>query len=116
MTLTTNGKNYIAEKFGIGGCFVRSGINYTVLVIDGVQYPYNTGTGSLVSKLISSVTTSITIGSNIYTNEMLKIANDNTYVNLIDTQWIVANDGLPIGESQYCVTSCTTPTCVFTVT
>lgn len=114
MTLTDNGKRYIAYNFGIGQCFVSSGLNYTFLGIDNVTYTRtNEATAQVVGKLTSGIGQSVTINGNTYTNTMLTSANGEV-VTTPDTQLIAQNDGSPVGEPQYCYT-CSPPSCSFTI-
>jgi len=112
MTLTTNGKNYIANKFGSNGCFASSGLSWTYLGTDNVTYAETGATAQLVSRLVmTSIVVSVKINSVTYTYAQLKSNNDNTDVSLTDTQWISQNDGFPSTEPRYCVAGQTpTPT------
>lgn len=113
MSLTTNGKNYIADKFGIGGCFVSSGISFTY-VAGSTTYNDSGGTAQIVSRLVlTAVVSKVTVGGIDYTYAMLKTANDGVDIDLdADVKgWIVLNDGDPSGEPKYCSGSpSTTPT------
>lgn len=115
MSLTTNGKNYIAQKFGTSNCFVLTGLTWTAVASDGTQVTENGGTASIIGRLVTtSVYASIIINNVTYTYAQMKTANDNTDMTLTDAQWIAANDGSPAGEAQYCFTctpnwKCETP-------
>ncbi len=106
--LTTNGKNYIAQNFGISNCFVSSGLSWTAVANDNTTVNESGGTASIVARLVTTSVykrvdlTAPRTGS--YTYAVLKQANDNTDVTLTDAQWIAANDGSPTGEAQYCYT------------
>lgn len=101
--LTTNGKNYIANKFGIGGCFVATGKTWSYRGTDGVTYNESGGTAQIVSRLVmTSLVQSVTVDGVVYTYTALKTANDNTDLTLDDASWVAANDGSPAGEAKYC--------------
>jgi hypothetical protein len=106
--LTTNGKNYIAQNFGISNCYAASGLSWTAVANDNSTVNESGGTASIVARLVTTSVykrvdlTSPRTGS--YTYATLKQANDNTDVVLTDAQWIAANDGSPTGEAQYCYT------------
>ncbi len=108
MTLTVNGKNYIAQNFGISNCFASSGLSWTAVAVDGGTANESGGTASIVARLTYTNVyeridlTAPRTGS--YTYAALKQANDNTDVTTTDAQWIAANDGTPTGEAQYCYT------------
>ena len=116
MTLTENGKKYIATTFGnVSKCYVASGINWSYTGTDSQIYNESGGTAQIVSRLImTSLVQSVTYNGQNYTYAVLKAANDNTDLTLGDVQWIAQNDGAPAGEAQYCSTvstgsiSCTT--------
>jgi len=116
MTLTENGKKYIAITFGnVSKCYVASGINWSYTGTDSQTYNESGGTAQIVSRLImTSLVQSVTYNGQNYTYTALKTANDNTDMTLGDVQWIAQNDGAPAGEAQYCSTvstgsiSCTT--------
>jgi len=118
LALTTNGKNYIAQNFGISNCFVSTGLSWTAVANDDSTVTESGGTASIVARLVTTSVykridlTSPIIGS--YTYAALKQANDNTDVTLTDAQWIAANDGTPSEESQYCFI-CEVPICSFQV-
>lgn len=102
MTLTTNGKNWIANTFGSGGCYVASGLSWVYRGIDGVDYSETGATSQIVSRLVSSLVQYVTFGGVNYTYSNLKTNNDNTDADLNDALWIAQNDGSPSGEAQYC--------------
>ncbi len=116
MTLTANGKNYIAQNFGISNCCVATGLSWTAVATDGSTVNESGGTASIVARLVTTSVyqridlTAPRTGS--YTYAALKQANDNTDVTLTDAQWVAANDGTPSGESKYCYTTgCSIPKC-----
>ena len=105
--LTEAGKRYIAENFGVGGCFVHSGLSWTVHAVDGSSLHETGGTGQVVSRVISSVTDRVELTSprtGTYRNTDLVSANDGNSVSLLDVMdYIMLNDGYPEGENQYCI-------------
>lgn len=116
MVLTTNGKNYIAEKFGIDGCFVESGLQWTSVAHDGTTADDVGGTKNLVGRLINTMVYEkivlVSPGTGTYTNTQLVRANDDQLVTLPDAKTISSEDG-GVGETQYCVDAVTpapTPT------
>lgn len=116
MTLTTNGKNYIAQNFGISDCFVSTGLNWTYLGIDNQIYNESGATAQIVSNLVmTSIVKSVTINSITYTYSTLRANNDSIDIDLADTQWIAHNDGSPAGEQQYCMTTCDDPVTEMTI-
>jgi hypothetical protein len=106
MTLTANGKNYIAQNFGISNCYSSSGLSWTAVANDDTTVNESGGTASIVARLVTTSVykridlTAPRTGSYTYVN--LKQGNDNTDVVLTDAQWVAANDGSPAGEAQYC--------------
>lgn len=115
MTLTTNGKNYIAQELGIGNCNVSSGLSWIAVATDGSTVSESGGTASIVGRLVTTAVyaridlTSPKVKSYYYSD--LKAANGGTDVTLSDAQWVAANDGSPTGEAQYCAAAVTpTPT------
>ena len=115
MVLSTNGKDYIARELGIGNCFVSSGMAWTSVAVDGVTVNETGGTASIVGRLVNTAIysridlTYPKVKTFYYSN--LKVANDGLDVVLTDSQWIVANDGAPVSEPQYCAAVATlTPT------
>jgi len=112
MTLTTNGKNYIAQKFGLSNCYTATGLSWTAVANDGNQVNETGGTASIVGRLVTtSIYASVIINSVTYTYAQLRTANDNTDLTLSDAQWVAANDGTPTGEAQYCYTCIPNWTC-----
>lgn len=108
MTLTSNGKKYIADKFGSGTpkCYVPSGLSWTYLGTDNVIYSESGGTSQIVSRLVMpALVKSVTFNGVTYTNADLVAGNDGTAVSLDDAKWVAANDGEPVGEAQYCIST-----------
>ena len=112
MTLTTDGKNYIAQNFGVGDCFVASGLTWTAVALDNSTAEESGGTKNIIGRL---ATTNMykaiqlkTPRTGTFTYAMVKSANNNTDFNLmVDAAWIGDNDGSPIGETQYCYAAAT---------
>ena len=98
--LTEAGKRYIAENFGVNNCFATSGISWVSHGADGSRISESGGTDNLVGRLVNpAVYEKIVVtspGSGTYTYSMLKAANDNQDITLVD----VANE---ITGVQYCV-------------
>lgn len=107
MTLTQNGKNYIAQNFGVDDCFVASGLTWTAVALDGSTANESGGTKNIVGRL---ATTNMykeirlkTPRTGTFTYDMVKSANNNTDFSLmVDAAWIGDNDGYPAGENQVC--------------
>lgn len=113
--LTTNGKNYIANKFGLNGCYVSSGMNWTYTSGSSI-FNDTGGTGQLVSRLVmTSIVDYVTYLGVTYTYSDLKANNDNTNIGLEDVFWIVQNDGSPSTEPKFCVSGCNEINCGFIV-
>lgn len=118
MALTTTGKNYIANKFGINNCFVYSGLAWTTYGTGGTSEAETGGTARLVSRLVTSgiVRVQLTAPSTgSYTPADLTSNNENQSVDYADIKWITDHDGYPSGEAQYCAGTIT-PTPVPTST
>ncbi len=98
MTLTDDGKKYIASHFGKSRCYVSSGIGYT----DPAGKPASGGTSDVVSTLkLDDGGLSRGPGNEIYSD--IVTANDGGAVTNTDIVWIASNDGTPSGEARYCV-------------
>lgn len=112
MTLTTNGKNYIANRFGFNNCFAASGISWTGVYTDNTSFSETGATAQVIGRLImTALVKQVTVYGITYLYSDLKTANDNTDVTLDDTKWIGSNDGDPSTEPKFCYTpSTTTPT------
>ena len=105
MTLTTNGINYIKNKFGnTSNCFTNAELNWTYTGTDSVVYTEtNGGTAQIVSNLVmTSLVQSVTISGITYTYADLKAANDDKDITLDDAKWIAQIDGFPEGENKIC--------------
>lgn len=115
MTLTTNGKNWLAINAGINKCFVHEGIAFK----DSFGISRTGGTSDIVSAFFTSHmsnTDNIPIIAN--TNYIqFKTINDNNDLTLLDVSWVYRNDGF--ANAAYCITSitsCGIPTSEFIVT
>lgn len=116
MTLTPNGKNYIAAEFGINNCFVKSGFAWNTIDINDVSTPETGGTAKIVSRLVTTAAikkidiTSPKTKSYVYAD--LKAGNDGTDVDLaIDAVWVANNDEAADPNGVYCAAAATpTPT------
>ncbi len=109
--LTEAGKRYIAENFGIGGCFVYSELTWTRVDKDGETTVETGGTVKLINRLTEPMVVDyIIINSSNYTYAELKAANGNNDIDLDDITWMAEHDGYPPGEDQYCIAVTTTPT------
>lgn len=126
MVLTDNGKEYIAKNFGIGNCFVESGLQWTsvgyeittvdadgnVTVHEAERVEDTGGTKNLVGRLVNTmVYAKIELNqprTGTFTNAQLVGANDGQIVTLPDVATIGFVDG-GVGETQYCVTAVTPP-------
>jgi len=109
--LTEAGTRYIAENFGIGGCFVYSELTWTRVDKDGETTVETGGTVKLINRLTEPMIVDyIIINSSNYTYAELKAANGNNDIDLDDITWMAEHDGYPPGEDQYCIAVTTTPT------
>ena len=113
MTLTTNGKNYIANNFGINSCFSGSGLTWIPVDINNIVGAPETGsTAQIVARLITTAiykeirVTVPAAQAGTYTNALLIAANDEQIINSTDITFINTNDGAPVGEPQYCIGAC----------
>ena len=112
MSLTTAGKNYIAEKFGINNCMVYTGLSWITHGSGGTQENESGGTAQIVARIVTSGITRIQItspSSGSYTLSDLIANNQTQLVDYSDASWISNNDGYPSGEPQYCVGAGPTP-------
>jgi hypothetical protein len=104
MTLTTNGKNWLAQHAGIGNCFAGDGITYTDP--DGTKT--NKRTGDVVNTLeflheVANDTFVVIAGTNY---AQFKVINDNQDLDLVnDVNWAYANDGGSGSTGTYCYTA-----------
>jgi len=95
MTLTINGKDYIAQHFGVSNCFASNGINYTD----------PEGVSTIGSTLDVVSTLKMNIGGNARgpSGEVYIDIPDWGMIDDEDIIWIGSNDGFPAGEPKYCV-------------
>lgn len=98
MTLTTNGLDYIAREFGIGDCWVGSGVSWVSVGHDGSRVSESGGTKHIVGRLINDA---------VYAQIEMVSPRTGTYMK---SQLISANDGQSItlvdvnnADSNYCV-------------
>lgn len=104
MTLSTNGKNYIAQHFGTANCFVSSGISYT----DPAGTAATGSTSDVVATLkLDDGGLSRGPGNEVYDD--IVTANGGAVTNT-DIVWISSNDGSPADEARYCIDATSTPT------
>jgi len=100
--LTQNGKDWIAQKFGINNCYVDSGLTWTVYDTQGNSATYSGGTADIVGQLtMTQLIDRIVLNGVTYRYSDLKAANDGQDISYEDVQWIAQNDG-SAGEPQYC--------------
>lgn len=99
------GKKYIAQNFGVGNCWVYSGLSWRAHGIDGTHVDGAGGTGSIVSRVISGAIERVelkTPRTGSFTKAQLTAANAGE-VTLIDIRDVIlANDGYPTGQAKYC--------------
>ncbi len=111
--LTEAGKRYIAEKIGIGDCWVYSSLSWVAESVLGDRVDRTGGTGKAVKDIVDPVTDHIEIGGLNISKTTLRNNNDGNDVTITDvTGEILLNDGYPAGEDQYCIggTPTSTPT------
>lgn len=113
MTLTSNGRTYIAENFGVNNCFVSTGLAWTVVDINDNTANESGGTAQIVARLLTpSVYKEIRIltpapQAGTYTNAQLISANDNQVITVSEvSSEIAGEDGDPVTEIQFCTTPC----------
>lgn len=100
--LTQNGKDWIAQKFGIDNCYVESGLTWMVYDTQGNSATYSGGTASIVGQLtMTQLIDRIVLNGVTYRYSDLKVANDGQDISYEDVRWIAQNDG-SAGEPQYC--------------
>lgn len=110
MTLSENGKAYIAQHFGKLNsstgkyCFVTSGVSYT----DPLGVSQTGGTFDVVSTLCLSGIESLARGPAGEKYEDLNTANGSAVNTSSDPTWVGNNDGDPPSETVYCVSPTTT--------
>ena len=102
--ITEAGKEYIAREFGIGDCWIYTGLSWVVYGIDGTTVSETGGTGKIVSRVISGATDRVVKNAKTYRKADLTSANEGNEVTLIDVRDVIlVNDGYPAGEDQYCI-------------
>lgn len=113
MTVTDNGRTYIASNFGLGNCFVSTGLTWTAVDIADNTANESGGTAQIVARLLTpSVYKEIRIltpatQAGTYTPTQLIAANDNLGITVPDVSTEIAGkDGSPVGEEQFCTTAC----------
>jgi len=110
MTLTANGKEYIAKNFGVGNCFVAGGVSWTSVDHDGTRLSESGGTKNVVARLINDMVYAriemITPSTGTFTKSQLISANGAQAITLADCDAIGNEDS---GSSQYCVSGVTPP-------
>ena len=117
--LTENGKNWIAENFGVkvDDKYCYSYDAPTFYWFDPDTNTEKTGRGTyeaarnlVVAKLVGKEDVMyVRIGDRKYYYSDLKAGNDGQDVTLDDLDFIDKNDGYPAGESQYCFTPAAPP-------
>ena len=115
MALTSSGKDYIAENFGIGNCFVDSGVSWTSVDVNGTRLSESGGTKNVVARLINDMVYARIEMSNpstgTFTKTQLIAANGGQSITLADADAIGNEDS---GAAQYCTgappTGCTVGT------
>ena len=105
MALTTSGLDYIAQNFGIGNCWVGSGLSWVSVDHDGNRLSESGGTKSIVGRLISDM---------VYASIEMTSPRTGTYTK---SQLISANGGQSItlsdvnnADPNYCVGAAPPPT------
>ena len=104
--LTEAGKKYIAENFGIDGCWVYSGLTWDVHGKQGTITPMSGGTGKIMSDLTCVACDHIVLKTprtgNFYLSTVVS-ENGGYAITDSDIFEIGDNDGYPAGETQYCI-------------
>lgn len=105
MALTTSGLDYIARNFGIGNCWVGSGLSWVSVDHDGNRSSESGGTKSIVGRLINDT---------VYARIELTSPRTGTYTK---SDLISGNNGQSItlpdvknADPTYCVGEAPTPT------
>jgi len=113
MTVTDNGRNYIATNFGIGNCFVSTGLTWTAVDINDATVDESGGTAQIVARLLTPVvykeirvlTPATQAGT--YTYQQLISANDGQIITVPEvSSEISQHDGDPVTEDQFCIATC----------
>ena len=99
--IVTAAKDYIAIHFGIGNCFVTTGLTWTRVDLDGAETVETGGTVKLINRITETgIVDYILINSTKYYYDDFKLANGGNEITLDDITWIAAHDE---GADQYCV-------------
>lgn len=112
MSLTTQGKDYIAQKFGINNCMVYEGLTWNSVSTSGQSQQESGGTALIVFRLTEAAVDRIELispSTGTHRSADLTTNNLNQVVEAADASWISNNDGYPAGETQYCVGAGPTP-------
>ena len=107
--ITEAGKKWIAEHFGVGDCWVYSGLSWRTYYTGGGSDPETGGTAKITARLTNpAVNERVVLSSprtGTYRTVDLTAGNGGNVVSLDDVKNIIMpNDGYPVGETQYCVT------------
>jgi len=104
MTLSAAGRDYIAQKFGVGNCLVSGGITVEVYDLASAHWTETLGSAQIVARLVTTTMYSkVNIGGVDYTYAALKAANGGADVTSTDITWIADHDDTPAsGQTQYC--------------
>ena len=108
--ITEAGKKWIAEHFGVGNCWVYSGLSWTTYYTGGGSDPETGGTAKITARLTNpAVNERVVLSSprtGTYRTADLTAGNGGNVVSLDDVKFtIMPNDGYPAGETQYCYTA-----------
>ena len=108
--ITDAGKKWIAEHFGVGNCWVYSGLSWTTYYTGGGSDPETGGTAKITARLTNpAVNERVVLSSprtGTYRTADLTAGNGGNVVSLDDVlNIIIPNDGDPAGENQYCYTA-----------
>lgn len=102
--ITTALKDWLATNAGISNCYSSTGIVYTDP--DGIARTGSTGdvlNAFVVAHLVGLDSAVIKASTN-YTQ--LKVINENNDLTITDVAFAYNNDGVPDGESKYCIGAC----------
>lgn len=107
--ITEAGKKWIAEHFGVGDCWVYSGLSWTTYYTGGGSDAETGGTAKITARLTNpAVNERVVLSSprtGTYRTADLTSGNGGNVVSLDDVKFtIMPNDGYPAGETQYCYT------------
>lgn len=112
MSLTTQGKDYIAQQLGINNCMVYSGLTWNAVSTTGQSQQETGGTALAIFRLTEAAVARIELTaprSATFTSATIKSNNQNQDIEAADASWISNNDGYPTGETQYCAGAGPTP-------